>query len=211
MENTLERIRHIKKSNQLGGSWGDPHPNRPKAIIRNPLPLPDWISNANALWKQASQMPGLTAKRYRQEILDFIKEQKPNLWLTLKVSRNSDYIDFHSKADKYINAILQHAHGRKWSSLPLTVRPTVFGFLEHPFTNPHWNLLIKANDDFHLALLNHGKTTWRKLMRFSDSHLESIKDEETVRRYCSKEQVTLDRLSTVYIYKPRRNRKLAEY
>ena len=206
----MKRVRHIKKLNQLGGSWGNPHPNKPKVKTRKPLPLPDWIPNADALWRQASQMPGLTAKCYRQELLDFIEEKKPRLWLTLKVSKTSDYIDFHEKADKFINAILQRAHGRKWSSLPLTVRPTVFGFLEHPLTNPHWNLLIEADDDFHLALLNHGKTTWRKFMRFSDFHLEVIDDEARVRKYCSKEQ-TLDRFSTVYIYKPRRNRKLVEY
>src|SRR5471032_2674770 len=133
MENSMTRTRSTGDKHS-GGTWGNPHPNKLKVKFGK-LPAPDWISNADAQWKQASKLPGITANAYRQRLLDFIEIEKPVLWLTLRASRDSDYIDFHGKADKFINAILQHAHGRKWSRLPLTVRPTVFGFLEHASLN----------------------------------------------------------------------------
>jgi len=199
-------MKRSKIGGQNNGSWGDPHPKSNKSSNRK-LPQRDYIENADALWKQATKMPELSAKHYRQKFMKFIKDKRPTLWLTLTISRNSDHIEFYGAADRFIAAILQLAHGRKWSSLPLTIRPTVFGFLEQPFTNPHYNLLIKADEDFHLALLKHGKKTWRKFMRFSDYYLDPKPPADAALHYCSKEQGALDRFSTAYIYTPMRKTK----
>jgi hypothetical protein len=55
--------------------------------------------------------------------------------------------------------------------------------------------------------LNHGKQTWRKFMRFGDYYLDPKPPAQKALSYCSKEQVTLDHFSTVYVYKPMRKTK----
>jgi hypothetical protein len=161
-----------------------------------------WKTNADALWRQSSRLPGVSNRAFRHDFIRWILEKKPNLFLTLTLPLNQDFVRFHTQADKFMGSIMQRAYGREWPKRSYRIRPFAMGFLEHPHTNPHYHILIHANVTVTDALLNYSQDMWARFMKFDHVHIEHIINDRDAISYCSKEQITLEHFASAWIWGP---------
>jgi len=172
----------------------DPKRSKKKAVE------PDWVQSAKTLAGLAAELPQITRVEIRYAFVQWLRDIRPNIFLTLAIRPHTSYITFGRQADKLINQMLQRAHGRGWSDQPKSIRPKAIGFLEHPYSNPHFHVMLRGDREFHEALVEHGPKLWRKLMNGGAFNVQTIRSEDDVIGYCLKEQVTLDRFMSAYVY-----------
>jgi len=185
--------------------WGNV--KLPKSVFRPAMKRqskkrPDWYTAAETLAEHADECGSFTNRRMRFEFMKFARAIRPNVFLTLGMSPNARVITFHRQADKFIDAVLQHAHGQDWTSLPLANRPRGIGFLEHPNSNPHFHILISCDRKFFESLEVQGAKIWRRLMTHGAFDAQVIDSEDAVVNYCLKAQFRAADFDNVYVCAP---------
>jgi hypothetical protein len=159
-----------------------------------------WKSGADAAWRQASRLPGVTNATYRRAFMEWVLQNRPNLFLTLTLAPQHDFIKCHTQADKLMGSIMQCAYSHDWTKRPARTWPFALGFLEHPYTNPHFHILIRANPRVTKVIRNRSQDIWARLMTHDDVFIEPIWDANGVVRYCTKEQISLDHFASAWVW-----------
>jgi hypothetical protein len=187
-----------------GVDWNDLAVKADKLMKRKLALEARWDQNAKHLWDSAVSAGGINGLSYRAKILEWAGEARPNLWVTVsyrnvRTGGATDYMYVHGRLDRLLNRICQKAYGKNSMSNGRS-RPPVFGFLEHPRTNKHFNLIMRADKKIENAILVHGERIWRKVIRSAGFHLTRIHSPERVLKYCTKEQRLLGDFSSAYFY-----------
>ena len=165
------------------------------------VPAAVWTPSGRTLLEQASRMPGYSPRRFRTAFVQQVRQTEPSIWVTLSYNSKMDVIRCHEQIDKFVRALIRKAHHESdLSNVPKGAVPKITGFLEHRNTNAHYNLLINCDEAFHLTLLNHGSSLWRKFVSHASCHVENIRGEDDVISYCIKEQVTLAHFASAYYF-----------
>jgi hypothetical protein len=162
---------------------------------------PEWDGNADYLLDRPPN-----PYEEREAFRAWLMRQTLPIWLTLSYSIPRDAIHKDALAlDKplrrFANRLCQKAYGKSRLRAGCQ-RPIVFGFLEHPNSNKHVNLLINADDAFLEALVTHGDKLWRKLCKSRGFFLEIVREKHKVIGYVTKEQLRGGLLSATWVYPP---------
>lgn len=139
-------------------------------------------------------------RRYRQQLFDMT----PNVALTFNYGYRIDSIKAQGLQSKFFQMAQRKFYGRNWASQWDRQWPVVYGFFEHPKSNPHYHALAKVEVEFANWLLDYGDEVWRRVARRGQLDVQEVYDTAGAIGYWLKGLARDQTFEDVWVYKDTR-------
>src|SRR5579872_6253988 len=105
-------------------------------------------------------MKNISASDIRTAYRNQLLELKPNVMVTHNFWGLYGAQAAQNRMRQFYNAIQRKVSGRDWAKQMDRPWPIAFGFREHPDSNPHYHVLVRACPELTAGLLGFGPQLW---------------------------------------------------
>ena len=107
---------------------------------------------------------------------DTLAELKPTLLVTHNFWGHYKAETACQRMRQFYCSIQDHQFGRDWSKQFDRPWPVAYGFREHPHSNPHYHVLVRACPDLTAAIAADGPAIWDKMARYGQLYVQHVTD-----------------------------------
>lgn len=138
----------------------------------------------------------------RDELIEWLVELDPNLFVTVNFGYGVRKEDGEPKIKHLLNCIQREALGRNWLKLPPEARFQAVGFWEHTerWSNPHLHAAVVAPAPLDSWMLHRGPERWLEIAPRGQLHVVPVRSPERVVSYASKHIRRGDDFDKAFIY-----------
>ena len=138
----------------------------------------------------------------KRAIIDWVEDFEPTLEITLGANRTMSPKALERGARDFFNRIHRQSYGSRWTRLVLENPTLAVGTYEHPFSNSHLHVAVRASDRVQDRLVN-GEETWMKVCPGGHFHAARIVSIEAFSRYMAKDAWNAEAQDALFLYSPR--------
>lgn len=135
----------------------------------------------------------------RRQYEAWLTEFDPDLFMTLGANRPVSIEMMDRTAREFFNHVHRKGLGPRWSKKPDCDRGHAIGFLEHPLTNTHLHLAVKAPDPIQDIIVNGGEI-WKGILSGGHFYAGRAENPEAIARYVTKDFWKLGPDAAVFLY-----------
>jgi len=119
-------------------------------------------------------MNKLNYLRMRDAMRDTLAELKPTLMVTHNFLGRYKAETACQRMRQFYCSIQDHQFGRDWAKQFDRSWPVAYGFRQHPNTNPHYHVIVRACPELTVAIAADGPAIWDKLARHGQLDVRRI-------------------------------------